>query len=510
MKSKYALGLLTFLVLLHEHLWYIFLGFGYTLNDLHPFRQTQTALTAYYLKASGFRLDYLTPVVGYPWSIPFEFPFYQWIAVGMHQLFALELNVSGRLVSIAALYLVLVAVFLFLGSLSLSKLQRFVILSAILLNPTLLFWSRTFMIESTALLLSVLYLLATFKVLTLYKARGNISYPWLTMAWLIGSLAALTKVTTFIVYLFCSGLFLLYTVYENRRNKKLSSHLREGFIYALCAYIVPVLLAFIWTRYTDQVKQLSYIGSKLTSASLQGWNFGSLTTKFSLDTWGVIDNNCCHYLGIAVGITLLSHLFSLRYRVMMLIFTLSGLSGPLLFTNLYKVHDYYSAANTLLFSLTIGLFALAIIELKGRKLIAIPAAVLIASICWVSITSYFDRYFGVQSYNNDRMQLVGLEIKRLTGPDDVLLVIGKDWSSEIAYYSERKAVCIPDWMLAELNGNVDAFLEKFKTSKVTAFAAVEHRAKLDSMNLKIVRHYGLSDSPYQLAGGYCYLFLKKQ
>jgi hypothetical protein len=40
----------------------------------HSFRQTQTALTAWWFVRDGFSFAYLTPVGGPPWSIPFEFP----------------------------------------------------------------------------------------------------------------------------------------------------------------------------------------------------------------------------------------------------------------------------------------------------------------------------------------------------------------------------------------------------------------------------------------------------
>ena len=43
----------------------------------HEFRQTQTALSIQAMQREGFRLDYPTPILGKPWSIPMEFPLYQ-------------------------------------------------------------------------------------------------------------------------------------------------------------------------------------------------------------------------------------------------------------------------------------------------------------------------------------------------------------------------------------------------------------------------------------------------
>src|SRR5262245_3990911 len=50
---------------------------GQPLLEYESFRQTQTALTVYWMIHDAWRFDYETPVLGYPWSVPFEFPIYQ-------------------------------------------------------------------------------------------------------------------------------------------------------------------------------------------------------------------------------------------------------------------------------------------------------------------------------------------------------------------------------------------------------------------------------------------------
>ena len=45
----------------------------------HGFRQTHNALISYYLIQNGFSFAYETPNWGEPWSVPHEFPIYQWI-----------------------------------------------------------------------------------------------------------------------------------------------------------------------------------------------------------------------------------------------------------------------------------------------------------------------------------------------------------------------------------------------------------------------------------------------
>src|ERR1700730_19303248 len=61
----------------------LFLGIDKPLLDLHYFRQTQTALSAYWILKGGPWLAYETPVLGFPWAVPFEFPVYQLLAAGV-------------------------------------------------------------------------------------------------------------------------------------------------------------------------------------------------------------------------------------------------------------------------------------------------------------------------------------------------------------------------------------------------------------------------------------------
>jgi hypothetical protein len=222
----------------------------------------------------------------------------------------------------------------------------------------------------------------------------------------------------------------------------------------------------------------------------------------------IIDANCCHYLFISLAVTICAFVFSLSNKMRILIFTLSGVSGPFLFTNLYTVHDYYSAANTILFSFAIGLFVVSVWDIRKKILYSLPSSIHIVFIVWNSVTCYLDTYYKVQVRDNTALSRVATEIKNLTSPDDVVLVIGRDWSSEIAYYSTRKTVAIPGWMLQELDNDVDGFLNNFESSGITVFAAVEHNATLSDVNLKVAEHYGLSRIPYQVAGGYCLLFKK--
>lgn len=75
-------------------------GFGPYITDDHGFRQTQTAITAQYFSGLHDFLFYITPVLGPPWSIPFEFPLYQGIVKFLYIITNFSLETCGRIVSI--------------------------------------------------------------------------------------------------------------------------------------------------------------------------------------------------------------------------------------------------------------------------------------------------------------------------------------------------------------------------------------------------------------------------
>ena len=72
-----------------------FAGFGEPLCDRHAFRQTQTALSTYWILHGGGLLAYETPVFGAPYSAPFEFPLYQWIVALVHLVTRMSLDLTG-------------------------------------------------------------------------------------------------------------------------------------------------------------------------------------------------------------------------------------------------------------------------------------------------------------------------------------------------------------------------------------------------------------------------------
>ena len=64
------------------------------LLEHHSFRQTQTALTSFWMLHGGGFFAYLTPVLGAPWTVPMEFPLFQAIVAFVVRVGGLPLDVS--------------------------------------------------------------------------------------------------------------------------------------------------------------------------------------------------------------------------------------------------------------------------------------------------------------------------------------------------------------------------------------------------------------------------------
>ncbi len=82
-----------------------------SLIDRHSFRQTQTAISVRSMLDGGPWLAYETPVLGRPWSIPFEFPTYQWLVALTVLATHLPLDQAGRVVGVVSFGMLLLAVY---------------------------------------------------------------------------------------------------------------------------------------------------------------------------------------------------------------------------------------------------------------------------------------------------------------------------------------------------------------------------------------------------------------
>lgn len=412
--------------------------------DQFSFRQTQTALTAYWMGQDGFRLAYETPVVGPPWVIPFEFPIYQGLVALLARITPLSLNASGRMLSFVFLAGCLVPVRSIVRELKLSP-SVFIVFTALLFSsPLYLYWGRTFMIETTALFFAVVAI--KYFVDLVVADRG---WPSGALFVLMISLSILQKATTGLPVL--ATLAVLYLVSLVRQSPSTRTFFTGPRTLAAVAYFgIPLLIGFAWTHYTDEVKQGSVMGVRLSSAALSAWSWGTAAQRIASVLYvDVIWNRMfLQNLGGTLGLAALAVALYVSERRAKAILLASGLLGMLplfLFSNLHTVHSYYQTGNLifLIFALAVAIGHV-LPSCLDRKLPTLVLTAIIAGSNYVYFhLDYLSTVQTVFTPENSRELAVSEALKERIPPGKYFVAFGNDWSSSLAYLSERKSFTVP-------------------------------------------------------------------
>ena len=406
-------------------------GFSYPIIDLFGFRQAQTAITSYWFIEEGYKFNYITPVLGPPWSIPFEFPIYQYLVSFTQKVSGLTLDQSGRFVSILFYYVSATVLFFVFRALKFTTIQSYVPVILFLGSPFYLFWSRTFMIESTAIAFGL------FSVLFFIKSNNSYKHKYVALAILFGVLSALTKITTFGIFLTFISIIFIMNYFESRRHA-LNISYRKLFVTIVPIIVVPLLVAMIWNNYADFLKSQNPLASFIVSENLFKWNFGTIEMKLALKTWLAVFSRGELIMG-STGFIVLGFVSFISKKVswISLAAIASFLIGPIVFTNLYVVHEYYFYANGLFLLLFIsgGIIAL----LEYRYVFTSIGIVLLILI--VMQYKYHTTYpSAIKQSQHSSLVKVGLAVKAKTKSSDIIIVYGHDWDSTIPYYAQRKAI----------------------------------------------------------------------
>lgn len=407
----------------------------------HEFRQTQTALSAYVMQQDGFKLAYETPVLGKPWSIPMEFPLYQAMVAGLARLTGWDLVVSGRLVAWGAFLLGLPAWWGLARLAGYSRGGACLVLIPILLAPVQVFYSRTFMIESTAWCLSAWFLWAVLS----YRRDGRPEQ--VVGALLFGGLAVLVKATTWAV--FCLPWAMLYLrdgmVWWSQRDREMC---RRLLVQALIIGVPLLLLGRAWVGYADMLKAQNPMASFLLSDALVDFNFGTWADRGDGAIWQRLIGHIAPsiwplWLGGMVGLLALG---TRRTRMLLGLSLVAFAGGPLIFFNLYAIHDYYFYANASFAVVTAGWVAA---ECWDRSRWAwrgpVAAVLLLVLVGWGQVQSYWSGLGRVQTTEAFGDHGFTRTLRELTAPDDVIVVHTWDWSSLLPFYTQRRMLVIPDF-----------------------------------------------------------------
>jgi hypothetical protein len=408
--------------------------------DYYPFRQTQTAATIYWILHGGPWIAYETPVLGYPWAIPFEFPVYQLLAAAVAR-FGISIEAAGRLVGFSFFLATLWPLRILFSEL---KLSRFTYLGTAVLYlacPLYANSSGAVMIETCAVFSAAMWLALLVRFYTRQSwgaAIGSI---------VVGSVAVLAKSTTAASFAFVAMVVAVLAVEALRDGEHFRSGARKLFLSALLVGL-PLIVGFIWVAYSDHIKSANEFGALTTSASLAAWNFGTVEQRLSESLWVevILRRSLGETFGAAglVAIVILGFALTSRRTTVAAIVAIVGFLCPfLVFTNLHMVHGYYQAANAIFLITAVGIGLGRLLE-SGRPAIALAVLMTILGGQYL----FFYRNFVpliATDYSDDQRFAVANIAREKTTPDQALIVFGDDWSSAIDYFSQRKTLTIPYW-----------------------------------------------------------------
>jgi hypothetical protein len=437
-RSDYATATLLLLIagLFCFDVFVLIYGIKNGLNDVHGFRQSQTALTAYWLDREPHGLAYITPVLGYPWSVPFEYPVYQWIVVLLMKV-GVPLVIGGRVVSFAAFVGCLVPLKVMARDFNVSN-RAFLFVAVVYLScPLYIFWSRTFMIETTALLFSLCWFAG-------FVRFGRSPGLMLWLATLVfGILAALTKSTTFLGIGPVAGALFLTEAFtwlrKDRSRRRFLGLLARG---ALC--LIPLATCYAWVVASDLVRSANPFSLYLDSTALSWWTFGTLAQRFALgETIFVSLGNAFGSVLLLVPFLIWMGLLNNRYRTVIVGAIAAYLFPFLIFTNLYIVHIYYQEANTIFVCVAVGVSLASLIDKGWHKVAAVVL------VCIVISQAHFFReiYWRYVQYDNvgGPVVLTAQAARDATKSNESLLIFGENFSAVVPFYGERKSLGAVPW-----------------------------------------------------------------
>ena len=421
-------------------------GWRHAISDIHGWRQAQTAITAYFIQQGGPWIAYETPVLGPPWRIPHELPRlparrgHRRRCVGPHAGSRRPCDFAGILL------FALGVAFLLLGELGVCPWNRLLVLGFWLLSPHYIFWSRTFMVESTALFLCSLFLLLAGRFLS----RARPVYAIGAVA--SGALGAAVKPITVVPFVLLASVWWLLTL--RKHPQRLGIRMAGALV-----VVLPLVGGWLWQRHADSLKGLDFnpLAWGIASSQLfRDWILGPVgawagpDVRLKWENWqALLSSRVPETLGHpAVAVASLGGiLVARRRRAVYALLVTAAFVHLALFMPLHLAHPYYMYAIGGFLITAVGLAAVALRECDDwRRHLAWALAGLLAV---SGVSTYSSGLYLEQLGNAYRRPAwfvrLAREISARTEPNDVIVVFGMNWNPELPYYARRRALMWPAW-----------------------------------------------------------------
>jgi hypothetical protein len=431
--SRPSVAWALFLAVVAGVIWFHLPSMNQPLLELHSFRQTQTAWTALIFHQQGIDLFHpKVPVFGPPWEVPFEFPLFQALAALVMNA-GVAPDLAMRTTGLATFLLTTLILWRLVARIA-GEAAALIAVMALATCALGLLWSRTSMIE---------YLVVAASLALLYGAlrwHESRHWAWWGLALGAGVVAMLVKPTTAVMYL-PAVLALGWTGWRAGSARPLGKPLL--YVAALLALIaIPLVFGAMWTIYADRIKAASPFTADQTSAALTSWNFGTIAQRLDPGIWKLIFDRMEELvLGGATLIWIpLGFLASLwlKQRVFTVAWLAGGFIGPLVFFNLYWIHDYYLIALSPMAAAAVGISL--VWTARRWKWILPPLLGAVLVVAWVSTTQRLEHYWGIQTWDTHGGELhleTAEYIDERTGPNDLIVMTGRGWNPATFYYAQR-------------------------------------------------------------------------
>jgi 4-amino-4-deoxy-L-arabinose transferase-like glycosyltransferase len=414
-----------------------YLSLRQPLVEVHPFRQTQTAYPAVLFSEQGIDLLHPTlPVLGRPFEVPFEFPLFQAFAslvmdAGIRPDPALRITGLAFFLATAALIYLIVR--------RLAGIPGAVAATLVFVaSPFGLVWSRTSMIEYLATAAVLAWVLCWL----IWVDRRR--WGWLVGAVAAGVVAAMVKITTAAFWgLPIVALFFAVRPVRGRASLQLA-----------VAIAIPALAGLAWTGYADGIKSGNPFAAQLTSGALGAWNFGSIPQRLAPAEQDLLIQRAILGLGgwwpaATAIVAAAAAVVALQRRAFWIALVGVVILPPLVLFNLYAIHDYYWIAVTPAAAMLAGAGVAAgwshLPRLALRALLSVGlVAILVVGLADGS--GYWRPIYGAPA-DPAGVLPAAAALEGASEPDDLVLVIGADWSPAILYYARRQGLAMPDWAI---------------------------------------------------------------
>lgn len=436
--DRWLVGLFALALLLHA--WLVFFNLQMPFLSGHEFRQSQTALIAYYIdRDNNFSPFYEQPIFGKPWvSFILEFPLYQWCVVGLSRIAELPHHLAARIVSIVCFYLALPAMYLALGRFRLDCARRLLILAFVLVCPVYIFYTRAFLIDPMATMFSA-WFLAGF-----LRTMDGRHYGWLAVTMVAGAAAALVKNVVLAVWMLPAAAYGAWMLWRDWRAREGWRRPLATFVWGM-ATVMPLLVAMRWwVQATDALKESNPSTTLFTSTALsQGnWGLGRFGELFSWGLWRTLMDRWSEAIlhpWLLLVLTVGGLVFFPRHRGKMMALAGVFLLAQILIPYAYAWQDYYYYSCAAFIVAVCGLLAVGIWDSKLPRWLGVGLVVLMLA---GHVQTYWGNYRQQQAAVSLGKNSFTENIKEITPPGSVLVIAGYDWAAMIPYYSERRALMI--------------------------------------------------------------------